>query len=129
MQSTILFLSKDIFFWPVVKKAVAEWGVQLEIISKLDQIIADELAKAQYGCCLIDLSFIELATLQSIVNAVRIVNGRCYIIAFGSHVHESRLAEAEKVGCDLVLTRGQFSSNVAKYLSSGLQRASSEQSQ
>lgn len=30
------------------------------------------------------------------------------IVAFGPHVHESRLAAAQQAGCDAVLARGQF---------------------
>jgi len=30
------------------------------------------------------------------------------IVAFGPHVHESRLAAAREAGCDEVLARGQF---------------------
>jgi DNA-binding response OmpR family regulator len=41
---------------------------------------------------------------------------RC-IIAFGPHVHEQRLAEARDAGCDLVVTRGQFFSQLDSLLS------------
>jgi len=34
------------------------------------------------------------------------------VVAFGPHVHEERLAAARDVGCDLVLSRGRFFSEV-----------------
>jgi hypothetical protein len=30
------------------------------------------------------------------------------IIAFGPHVHEEKLASAQRAGCDVVVSRGQF---------------------
>lgn len=38
------------------------------------------------------------------------------IIAFGPHVHEARLQEAQAAGCDLVLARGQFYAQVGRLL-------------
>ena len=39
------------------------------------------------------------------------------VIAFGPHVHEQRLGEAREAGCDLVVTRGQFFSQLDAMLS------------
>jgi len=39
------------------------------------------------------------------------------LVAFGPHVHEGRLAEARDAGCDLVVTRGQFFSQLDALLS------------
>jgi CheY-like chemotaxis protein len=39
------------------------------------------------------------------------------ILAFGPHVHEARLASARQAGCDVVLTRGQFYSQIDTLLS------------
>ena len=38
------------------------------------------------------------------------------IVAFGPHVHEERLAAARAAGCDLVMARGQFFSQVESLL-------------
>jgi CheY-like chemotaxis protein len=43
------------------------------------------------------------------------------IVAFGPHVHEAKLAAATAAGCDLVLTRGQFSSQAEQLIASLLQ--------
>ncbi|HJT30565.1 MAG TPA: hypothetical protein VJ783_00755, partial [Pirellulales bacterium] len=39
------------------------------------------------------------------------------IVAFGPHVHESKLAAAADAGCDRVLSRGQFHSRLDSLLS------------
>lgn len=38
------------------------------------------------------------------------------VIAFGSHVHESRLEAAQQAGCDRVLARGQFDRQMQEIL-------------
>jgi DNA-binding NarL/FixJ family response regulator len=38
------------------------------------------------------------------------------VIAFGPHVHEQRLAAAREAGCDLVVSRGQFFSQLETIL-------------
>jgi len=35
-----------------------------------------------------------------------------YVVAFGPHVHEERLAAAREAGCDEVLSRGEFFARV-----------------
>jgi DNA-binding response OmpR family regulator len=41
------------------------------------------------------------------------------VIAFGPHVHENRLAAARDAGCDIVVSRGQFFSQLESLLQSG----------
>ena len=38
------------------------------------------------------------------------------VVAFGPHVHEQRLAAARDAGCDLVVSRGQFFSQLETIL-------------
>jgi hypothetical protein len=116
MQSTIIFLSKDIFFWPVVKAAAQEVNSQLIIISRLEDSKLTTVAHELVTTCLIDLAAIEVAGLVPLVQGMRLKFAGARIVAFGSHVHEARLACAEQAGCDLVLSRGQFSSKPTAYL-------------
>jgi hypothetical protein len=116
MQSTVIFLSKDIFFWPVVKAAAQEVDSQLIIISRIDDPKLANVASELVTTCVIDLAAIEVAGLASLMEGLRAKFAGARILAFGSHVHEARLACAEQAGCDLVLTRGQFSARPADYL-------------
>jgi CheY-like chemotaxis protein len=65
----------------------------------------------------VDLSTpgIDLATVVPRLHAGTSASRR--IMAFGPHVHEGRLAEARDAGCDLVVTRGQFFSQLDSLLS------------
>jgi hypothetical protein len=67
-------------------------------------VIVDLTAQAAEG----DSLFARLRVLSPPPRAV---------VAFGPHVQESRLAAARKAGCDEVLTRGQFHSQVDELLS------------
>lgn len=116
MSTTIVFLSKDVFFWPVVKAAAQEVHSQLVIISKLEDSKIAALASEMVSVCVIDLAAIEVAELASLVAGLRHRFTKARIVAFGSHVHQSRLINAAEVGCDLVLSRGQFSAKPADYL-------------
>lgn len=122
MTTTVLFLCKDVFFWPVVKEAVSHHSdTRLVIIrsiedSKLEEVIADGVA-----CCLIDLASLEAPQICSAVSALREKLGpTTRMVAFGPHVQESRLAEAEKAGCSPVLSRGQFHAQLPKLLTQWL---------
>ncbi len=116
MPQSAIFISKDVFFWPVVKAAAAEVGCGLTIASKLSDPKLAQLANGEISCCMIDLAAVELADLPAIVENLRATYGQLTIIGFASHVHEARLAAAQEAGFDQVLSRGQFSSRVAEYL-------------
>ncbi len=54
----------------------------------------------------LQLPGLDIETLVREVREIRSEGVR--IIACGPHVHEHRLAAAQRAGCDLVVTRGQF---------------------
>ena len=57
---------------------------------------------------IVDLQFPGL-DVKKIVEAVRQSgSGQVQIVACGPHVHEHRLEEARRAGCDQVVTRGQL---------------------
>lgn len=115
-MQTIVFLSKDVFFWPVVKAAAQEIDRHLVIISRPDDAKLPAVSNDLVTTCLIDLAAIEVDGLPSLLENFRALFVNARIVAFGSHVHESRLTCAQQAGCDLVLSRGQFSSQPTHYL-------------
>lgn len=116
MPQSAIFISKDVFFWPVVKAAAAEVGCELTIASKLNDPKLAQQASGDVSCCMIDLAAVDLADLPGIVENLRSTYGQLTIIGFASHVHEARLSAAQDAGFDQVLSRGQFSSRVTEYL-------------
>lgn len=115
-QPTAMFISKDVFFWPVVKAAATEVGCPLVIGSKPTDAKFDSLGADDVRCCMVDLAAIELADLPSLVASLREKFSKLCLVGFASHVHEARLVAAHEAGFDQVLSRGQFSSQVADHL-------------
>ena len=116
MGTRVLFLSRDLFFWPTVQAAAQELGGDA-IMSRwpLSQAVQAEGA-GRIGCCLIDLSAMEAAQLAAITAELSQSLGVQRFIAFGPHVQQARLAAAEAAGCWPVLTRGQLQAKLADYL-------------
>lgn len=68
-----------------------------------------------------DLLVVDLSAstddLAALVSQLRESRGaRLRIVAFGPHVHEDRLAAAQAAGCDAVVSRGQFFSQIGAIL-------------
>lgn len=122
MTTTVLFLCKDVFFWPVVKEAIGcHPDLHLVIIRSLEDPKCKELQAENVACCLIDLASLEASQISSTVSSLRkIVGETTRIVAFGPHVQESRLTAAQQAGCSPVLSRGQFHSQLPSLLTEWL---------
>lgn len=60
---------------------------------------------------IVDLSLARL-DIAAVAAELKALNPAPAIVAFGPHVHETKLNAARDAGCDLVLTRGQFASRI-----------------
>jgi hypothetical protein len=121
MSTTVVFICKDIFFWPVVREAVTSLGHQLVIASRADDAKLDGLHSGQAGLCLIDLSSVNAAQIGSTVETLkRRLGDGLRLVAFGPHVQEARLQAAADAGCAPVLSRGQFNARLTEYLADWL---------
>lgn len=71
---------------------------------------ADKLLAAAEGPSIVALDLnaagVDWAALVPLLRSA--ANPPVAVVAFGPHVHESRLAAAQQAGCDAVLARGQF---------------------
>jgi CheY-like chemotaxis protein len=76
-----------------------------------------ELCKEGHANTLVvDLSMSSL-DVASLVNRLKAnESSRTRVVAFGPHVHEQRLAAARDAGCDFVVSRGQFFSQLETIL-------------
>jgi CheY-like chemotaxis protein len=69
----------------------------------------------------LDLVLVDLSApsfqISELVDGLKSAGARApRIVAFGPHVHEERLAAARAAGCDLVVSRGKFFSDVDRIL-------------
>jgi len=108
---TVVLLSSDLAVLSRVEGAAMRMGRPVR--SACGESLAVELCNAEDGSTLvIDLSMPSL-DVASLVAQLRSSGGPgTRVIAFGPHVHEQRLATAREGGCDLVVSRGQFFSQL-----------------
>jgi len=108
---TIVLLSSDLTVLSRVEGAATRLGQTVR--SATGEALAVELCKDDDARTLvIDLSM-QSVDLASLVNQLKTNEGlSARVVAFGPHVHEQRLAAAREAGCDLVVSRGQFLSQL-----------------
>src|SRR4051812_26865026 len=112
---TVVLLSSDLAVLSRVEGAATGLGQTVRSASSESRAV--ELCKAEDANTLVvDLSLpsIDLASLVNQLKSTEGANTR--VIAFGPHVHEQRLAAARGAGCDLVVSRGQFFSQLQSIL-------------
>ena len=109
-----LLLTPNLLFSSMVTGTAAANGKEVAI--------AEDLAEAE-GLCrdrpiafiIIDLSITE-PDIATIVARLRDAAGAVPTIAFGSHVDKARLDEARAAGCDEVMPKSRFSSELPDLL-------------
>jgi CheY-like chemotaxis protein len=111
----VVLLSSDLAVLSRVEGAATRLGQSVR--SAYGESQAVDFCKTEIASTLIvDLSMpsLDLTALVSQLNSNKSSGTR--IVAFGPHVHEERLAAAREAGCDLVVSRGQFFSQLETIL-------------
>ena len=108
---TVVLLSSDLTVLSRMEGAATRLGQTVRSAS--GEALAVELCKDDDARTLvIDLSM-QSVDLASLVNQLKANEGSSTrVVAFGPHVHEQRLAAAREAGCDFVVSRGQFLSQL-----------------
>ena len=113
MNIDIVFLSDDLMFAPRVtgQAQAAGWSVRETTSSTaaIDLIHADSPR-----LLIVDLETPNLDITQLMLQLPE--TNRPSVLAFGPHVHLQRLDSARQAGCELVVSRGRFSSDLAALL-------------
>jgi CheY-like chemotaxis protein len=112
---TVVLLSSDLTVLSRVEGAAIRLGLTLKSATTVSAAI--ELCEADgNNTVVVDLSMASL-DVASLVSQMKSIEGTASrVVAFGPHVHEQRLAAAREAGCDLVVSRGQFFSQVETIL-------------
>ncbi len=108
-MSKLVLVSGDLMLGARVEGAARQCG--LTMVTAASHAPAIAASADECRAVLIDLRTPGLDVAE-LVNALRQqtarLSARLTIIACGPHVHEQRLDEARRAGCDLVVTRGQL---------------------
>ena len=106
----VVFLSMDLMFYSKIQAAASQQQSQCIMVAALDKV-ADRTKIELVRWIVVDL-FRGNLDLAAIVNQAREQFPEAKLIAFGPHVQREDLRLADEQGFDLVLTRGQFSSQM-----------------
>ena len=112
-QAAAVFLTGDLIFASKVQAAAGRTGNRLDVVMSAAAL----LERMQDGTrlVLVDLTAPGL-DIGDLVPKVRAVQNPPAVVAYAPHVHEQTLAAAVEAGCDEVLTRGQFNSQIDSIL-------------
>jgi DNA-binding NarL/FixJ family response regulator len=113
MTFDIVFLSDDLMFSPRVtgQAQAAGWSVR-ETASSTTAI--DLLRTDSPRLLIVDLETPNLDITQLLLQLPETNPPK--VLAFGPHVHHQRLESARQAGCELVVSRGRFSSDLPALL-------------
>jgi DNA-binding response OmpR family regulator len=112
---TVILLTGDLTVVSRVEGAASRAGAATRAVSS--ESAAVELCVAEKAELLVvDLNAPSLDIKALIEQVKTVTTTPPHIIAFGPHVHEERLAAAREAGCDEVVSRGQFFTQIDKML-------------
>jgi DNA-binding response OmpR family regulator len=114
MPAVVLF-SNDLTVLSRVEGAASHLGKTVRSVSTSAQL-ADCGDDGAPGLLIIDLSSPSLEIDKLVAQWKLQEPAATRIVAFGPHVHEERLAAARQAGCDVVVSRGQFFSQIDSIL-------------
>lgn len=116
----ILVVATNLFFLPRIQNMAAPSGCETRQVMTVDRL-HEELAEDETVLVLVDLE----ADPEFWGDAVRAIlasgEARPQVVGYGGHTNTAMLQRAEEVGCDMVLTKGQFSRDLAKLIGEAAQ--------
>ena len=123
MNKKVLVVATNLFFLPRVQNMAAPSGCETRQVMTVDRL-NEEMAEGETVLVLVDLE----ADVEFWGDAVRAVlasgDARPQVVGYGGHTNTTMLQRAEEVGCDLVLTKGQFSRDLGKLIGEAAQGTS-----
>lgn len=107
---SVLFLTQDLMFSSRLAQAGQRAGVTVRVLGNPDALV-DVTTTDSPGLVILDISTPGLDVEQAVAS-IRSVGEGTTVIAYGPHVHHERLEAAQSAGCDVVLSKGQFNSQI-----------------
>jgi hypothetical protein len=108
-----LLLTRDLFFSSKVTGTAAALGLRISVVGSV-AMLAESASVEGCRCVLFDLECTGI-TAADVVSAMPTDNPP-QLIGFGSHVLTALFEAAEAAGFDVLLSRGQFTADLARLL-------------
>ena len=109
----VLLACGDLFFSTQLRSAAEAAGARVDLELSAERILP-RAATGDYTHLVLDVELPHL-NLAAVVESLP-AEHRPRVIAFGPHMQTARLEGARVAGCDVVLSRGQISANLAQWL-------------
>lgn len=108
-----LYIGRDLFFSSKVTGTARQLGWEMEVAANISDAVAS-CENGAYRCLFFDLEMPQSDLVHLMDNLPE--ENRPVVIAFGAHVHTERLEAARAAGCDQVMPRSRFSSELPELL-------------
>ncbi len=116
-EKSVLVLTQNMFFLPRVQNAANAFGYEV-IQARTEPDFWDKFQDGNPILVLVDLEG-DGETWPNVINGLKSERGSdVKVVAYGPHEDEAALARARELGCNQVLTKGEFSRDLHKILES-----------
>ena len=114
-REKILVIATNLFFMPRIQNIAAPSGCNTRQVMTIDRL-KEEMADGETVLVLVDLEADPDFWGEAVGRVLASGPSRPQVVGYGGHTNTEMLQRAEEAGCDLVLTKGQFSRDLAKLI-------------
>lgn len=114
-MQNILVIATNLFFLPRIQNIATPNGCDTRQVMDVERL-NEELGEGTAILVLVDLEAEPDFWEEAVKTVLALGAGRPQIVGYGGHTNVTMLQKAEEAGCDLVLTKGQFSRDLAKLI-------------
>ena len=114
---TVLVVGQNLFFLPRIQNAATPNGYKV-VQARTEAEFRESFEEGTTALVLVDLEG-DAEEWPKVVQGLRgEKRASVKVVAFGPHSDEAGMARARDLGCDLVLSKGEFSRDLIKLLAS-----------
>lgn len=106
MSGHVLILNDDLMFASRIASHARDVPATVRTVRTSEAALAAARAEPPH-CVIVDFQ-VAGSTLPSLLQGLRELPRKPYVVAYGSHVDAAGLRAAQDAGCDLVLPRSRF---------------------
>lgn len=111
----VLVVATNLFFLPRIRNVAEPNGCDTRQVMNVERL-NDELDEGTPVLVLVDLEAEPGFWVEAVKTVLAMGTPRPQIVGYGGHTNVPMLQKAEEAGCDLVLTKGQFSRDLGKLI-------------
>lgn len=118
-QKTVLVVGQNLFFLPRIQNAATPHGYKV-VQTRTEADFQDAFQEDTIALVLVDLEG-NADEWPKVVEGLKGEKAASVkVVAFGPHSDEAGMTRARELGCDLVLSKGEFSRDIVKILAEAI---------